>query len=133
MRGNSVPKDVKINRRQPGQSGNPLGRPQGARSKFSEAAVADLLADWTEHGPDVLARVRQTDPSTYLRVAFTVIPKDVAMTVEQVGPGGVSADAWALMRPILDFLPQIFPLGSDPAAVLKEVEHSLRSSFAKLI
>ncbi|WP_371180077.1 DUF5681 domain-containing protein [Bradyrhizobium sp. URHA0013] len=52
----------------PGQSGNPLGRPQGTRSKFSEQACADALADWTSNGASVLERVRATDPSTYLRV-----------------------------------------------------------------
>src|SRR4029434_2804544 len=66
----------------PGQSGNPLGRPQGARSKFSETAVANLLEDWTTHGPGVLATVRAYDPSTYLRVAFSIIPKDVQIALE---------------------------------------------------
>ena len=46
----------------PGQSGNPLGRPQGTRSKFSEAAMANLLDDWTKHGPGVLAKVRAEVP-----------------------------------------------------------------------
>jgi Family of unknown function (DUF5681) len=70
----------------PGQSGNPLGRPQGARSKFSETAMAHLLDDWTTHGKGVLATVRKEDPSTYLRVAFGTLPKDVAISIENRGP-----------------------------------------------
>jgi hypothetical protein len=38
--------------------------------------MSHLLEDWLSHGPGVLAQVRQDDPSTYLRVAFSVIPKD---------------------------------------------------------
>jgi Family of unknown function (DUF5681) len=67
----------------PGQSGNPLGRPVGAKEKFSEQARADALADWMANGPDVLAKVRNADPSTYLRVLFTIIPKDVTVSIEQ--------------------------------------------------
>jgi hypothetical protein len=113
--------------------GNPLGRPLGSRSKFSEAAVADLLTDWTAHGPEVLARVRQTDPATYLRVAFTVIPKDVALTVEQTGPGNLNASLWSRLRPILDLIERHAPADADPAEVLDAVEHALRSQFAVTI
>jgi Family of unknown function (DUF5681) len=71
----------------PGQSGNPLGRPVGARAKFSEAACADALADWTANGKDTLERVRKHDPSTYLRVLFSIIPKDIAVSIEKrTGP-----------------------------------------------
>ena len=31
----------------------------------------------------VLAKVRNADPSTYLRVLFTIIPKDVTVSIEQ--------------------------------------------------
>jgi hypothetical protein len=69
----------------PGTSG-PLGRPQGSRAKFSETAMAHLLEDWTRHGPAVLVEVRAKDPSTYLRVAFGTLPKDVAISIENRGP-----------------------------------------------
>src|SRR5215475_3484332 len=71
----------------PGEVRNPVGRPIGSRSKFSEAMVSDFLADWHEHGTDVLARVRQTEPSTYLRVAAVLVPKEMNVAVEQrTGP-----------------------------------------------
>ena len=50
-----------------GQSGNLAGRPPGSRNKFSEDVVAAFAVDWAAGGPEVIARVRQTDPSTYLR------------------------------------------------------------------
>jgi len=43
---------------QPGQSGNPSGRPKGARSKLSEGFLNALQADFEQHGPDVIAKVR---------------------------------------------------------------------------
>jgi hypothetical protein len=73
----------------PGQSGNPLGRPKGARSKFSEAFIEDLQGCWNEHGAAVLERVARDDPSTLLRVAASLMPKDISLTV------GISAEAFA--------------------------------------
>jgi len=62
---------------QPGQSGNPAGRKPGARNRFSEAFLTDFLADWTANGKKVISRVRNDDPSTYLRVAATLLPAKV--------------------------------------------------------
>jgi hypothetical protein len=42
-----------------GQSGNPAGRPRGSRSKFGEAFLAELYADWIENGAAVIKRVAE--------------------------------------------------------------------------
>jgi hypothetical protein len=60
---------------QPGQSGNPVGRPKGARSRFSEKFVNDFLADWEAHGAEVIAQVRAEKPDVYLRTATAILPK----------------------------------------------------------
>jgi hypothetical protein len=86
---------------QPGQGGNPAGRPPGSRSKFSEAMVSDFL-DWHEHGTDVLARVRATEPATYLRVAAVLVPKELNVAFEQRAPGNLEPEAWATLRRVLD-------------------------------
>jgi hypothetical protein len=44
------------------------GLPVGSRCKLSEGFLADLFADWVEHGAAVLDRVRQDDPIAYLRI-----------------------------------------------------------------
>jgi hypothetical protein len=115
-----------------GQSGNPLGRPLGARAKFSEQACADALADWTAHGSNVLARVRATDPSTYLRVLFSIIPKDVAISIEQ-RTGPLQSQEMQMLRRLVDMIEACAPADADKDTVFALLETSLRSHFAKQI
>ncbi len=61
----------------PGQSGNPAGRPLGARSKFSLAFYDDLLDVWTEHGKEAMVMTAKKDPATFVRVAASLMPKQV--------------------------------------------------------
>ena len=60
----------------PGQSGNPKGRPKGSRHRLSEAFVAALCEDFETHGAKVIRHVREKDPSTYVRVAASLLPKE---------------------------------------------------------
>lgn len=115
----------------PGQSGNPLGRPQGARSKFSEAACADALADWTANGKDVLARVRATDPSAYLRVLFSIIPKDIAVSIE-TRSGPMDSEEARLLRRMVEVI-QLVAGDRDPMEIIGEIESDLRARYAKLL
>jgi hypothetical protein len=55
--------------------GNPLGRPKGSRSKFGEAFLEDLYADWQAHGAEVIPRVRVEHPDCHLRVCASILPK----------------------------------------------------------
>jgi hypothetical protein len=72
---------------QPGQSGNLDGRPRGARTLLSERVLRALADDFREHGPAVVARVRQEDPRFYLQVCASLIPREFAV-VEQPDPFG---------------------------------------------
>lgn len=63
----------------PGRSGNPGGRPKGARSKLSEAFLTALLEDFEEHGAETIAVVRRNDPATYVRVIAGLLPREVAL------------------------------------------------------
>lgn len=61
----------------PGQSGNPAGRPKGARSKLTEDFLKALADDFSEHGLIAIKTVREEKPDQYLRVISSVIPKEV--------------------------------------------------------
>ena len=61
----------------PGQSGNPKGRPKGSRNQLGEDFISALQADFKEHGTDVIAEVRETKPSDYLKVVASILPKEV--------------------------------------------------------
>lgn len=121
-----------ISRWKPGQSGNPSGRPIGARSKFSEAMVADFAADWDKHGAGVLERVRMTDPATYLRVAAVLVPKELNVAVEQKTLGGLDAEDWQVLRRIVDLIKANAP-GGELGPTLQMIENALRADQAKMI
>ena len=107
------------------------GRPR-QRSKFSEAFVADFMADWREHGPAVLERVRTNNPSTYIRVAAILVPKELNVSVEQKAPGGLDADSYAALRRLLDII-QASGVEGEPQAVFERIEAALRADAATLI
>ena len=59
----------------PGQSGNPAGRPRGARSKLTELTLQRLFDDFETHGVEAIVEVRTKSPSTYLQCIVSLLPK----------------------------------------------------------
>lgn len=93
---------------QPGQSGNPAGRPKGARSKLGEAFIEDLYASWEAKGKDVIEKVIAEKPEQYLKVVASLLPRDLNVNInpmdditdEQLIERVRSLDA--AIRPFLD-------------------------------
>jgi Family of unknown function (DUF5681) len=79
----------------PGQSGNPKGRPQGSRNKLSEEFVADLHAAWQLFGRPALMTTALTEPSVFVRVVASLMPKELEATKTVVHADRMSDDELA--------------------------------------
>ena len=64
----------------PGQSGNPGGRPVGARNKLQGDFMRRLAEDFGRFGIYAIARARRDDPLGYVRVVASLMPKEVELT-----------------------------------------------------
>lgn len=67
----------------PFAKGNP-GKPFGARTRLTEKFLKAICADFEENGAETIERVRGSDPSTYLKIVASLMPKAIA------GPDGES-------------------------------------------
>jgi hypothetical protein len=67
---------------QPGQSGNPKGRPKGARNRLGTQFLEALEADFKQHGAEAIEQVRQKKPEVYIKVVADLLPKEANINVE---------------------------------------------------
>ena len=65
-----------------GQSGNPKGRPKGARNRLGTQFLEALEADFNQFGPTAIALVREKKPEVYMRVVADLLPKEANINVE---------------------------------------------------
>jgi hypothetical protein len=116
----------------PGQSGNPAGRPVGARQKIEGAFLESLRKKWESEGDDIIDRVARDNPEKIVEVMARVLPKELAISVEQKTPGNLSPDAYAALRRLLDII-QAAQVEGDPQAIFERIESALRADSAVLI
>jgi hypothetical protein len=79
----------------PGQSGNPAGRPKGARHKLTEAFWRDFAQAWETGGIAALEKVMKDDPCIFIRVAASLMPKEMDMTVRRIAAKELTDDELA--------------------------------------
>lgn len=83
----------------PGESGNPAGRPKGSRNKLSEDVLRDFCALWEASGFDKLMKVAKDDPATFVRLAVSLIPKQLELearaAVYHIADRPLTTDEWA--------------------------------------
>jgi hypothetical protein len=49
---------------------------------LAERFVADLCADWAQHGVAVIAKVRREHPAVYLRTVASLVPRELPPPVQ---------------------------------------------------
>lgn len=59
----------------PGQSGNPNGRPKGARNKLEEDFIRDLHEAWKRDGKAAIDAAYAEQPELLLRMVASVLGK----------------------------------------------------------
>ena len=69
------------------------------------------------------------NPEKILEVMARVLPKEVAVSVEQRAPGNLEPEAWATLRRVLDLI-EACKVEGDPQAVFAAIEEDLRARMA---
>ena len=52
------------------------GRPKGSRPKLAEAFIHALHNDFVDHGVAAIEHVRTNDPTAYVKVVASILPKE---------------------------------------------------------
>ena len=60
-----------------GVSGNPAGRPKGARSILTEDFFRDVQKAWAEVGPEVLAEMARDKPNEFAKMIASLQSKEI--------------------------------------------------------
>lgn len=61
---------------QPGQSGNPKGRPPGSRNKLCGDLLAALQKDFDVNGEKAVIAMRKASPARYIEALVSLVPKE---------------------------------------------------------
>lgn len=116
-----------------GQSGNPAGKPLGARNKLVESFVTDLQEKWRTDGASILDRLAINEPAKLVEAISRLAPKDIAVTLEQHNSLGMDPRLWAGFQRVLAAIEECAPTDANPVDVFDAMERWVRSEFARPI
>lgn len=119
----------------PGKSGNPNGRPVGARGRFSERFVSDISDAWAKHGAAIVEQMATTEPIRFAELCARLIPKDVQISLSDRLPGNLSPDDWSVVMEVLQAVKGAVPNVDERQAgeVLQLTLDAIRAHSAKVV
>jgi hypothetical protein len=91
-----------------------------------------LRRKWAADGDDIVDKAALQDPVAFLNVMAKVLPKELAISVEQRTPGNLSHEAYASLRSLLDVI-QSSGIEGEPQAVFEMIEQDLRARASKMV
>jgi hypothetical protein len=80
-----------------GGNGGP-GRPPGSRNKLAEDFLADICADWKQHGAAVIADVRNVHPAIYLRMVASLVSREQPIPAQSEFSGYTYRELMATLK-----------------------------------
>ena len=94
-----------------------------------------MSASWERHGAQILEGMVKREPTRFADLCSRLIPKDVAISIEQRLPGGLSPDDWQLMLEVMGAIKQALPTANQqqPGEVMQYVLEALNAHSAPLI
>jgi hypothetical protein len=109
-----------------GVSGNPHGRPPGARGAFSEEFMRTLRKVWSIEGETAMMRTAKENPTAFTALCGRLLPTEVSATIEQTLPRGLDAADMSILKAIKESLPAAN--SESPGAVLTYVLDAVRAN-----
>jgi hypothetical protein len=58
------------------------GRPKGSRNRLTELLMGAIVDDFAANGATAIARLREDDPATYLRMITALVPRELILQRE---------------------------------------------------
>lgn len=74
---NGNPDTLTAPRFKPSESGNPGGKPAGARNRLTRQFLNALADDFEEHGKAAIEQAREKDPMGYVKAIGALMPKQI--------------------------------------------------------
>jgi hypothetical protein len=110
-----------------GHNGGP-GRPKGSRNQLGEALLADLYADWLEHGAEAIRQVREERPADYLKIVALIVSKcgDLNLDNELRDAAVATSASRRIGNPAANIGPQWNPSRSGATAALIQASQAAR-------
>jgi hypothetical protein len=59
------------------------GRPRGARNRFAQQFLTDLMEDWRTHGANAIKVMRVRDPGGYVKVCASLVPRELEVVASK--------------------------------------------------